>query len=147
MDAQSPSEPIDLRAIAPPGGEPEGFFRGLVEHSPDLIVLVDREAHVRYAGPALTALLGYKPEEILGAWVFDLLHPEDAEVLAIAFAEGIGVAGPTPVVEVRAIHKDGSERWFEAVTNNLIHHAAVGGFVTNLRDITECKRGEEPRPH
>ncbi len=134
MDAQSPSEPIDVRVVARPAGAPEGFFRGLVEHPLDLMVFVDREARVRYASPALTDLLGYRPEEILGTCVFDVLHPEDAEVLAIAFAEGIGVPGPTPVVEVRAMHKDGSVRWLEVVTNNLLHDAAVGGFVLNLRD-------------
>ncbi len=61
MDAQSPSEPIDLWAVARPAGAPEGFFRGLVEHSLDLMVFVDREARVRYSSRALTTRLGDRP--------------------------------------------------------------------------------------
>lgn len=45
--------------------------------------------------------------------------------------------------EVRLRHKDGSWRFVEVVTANLVDEPAVGGIVINGRDITERKQVEQ----
>ena len=43
----------------------------------------------------------------------------------------------------RIRHKNGTERIFEGVGNNLLDNPIVAGFVMNVHDITERKRMEK----
>jgi len=47
--------------------------------------------------------------------------------------------------EVMARHKDGSWRWIESTTRNLLHEPSVQALVANYRDITERKRAQAER--
>ena len=89
-------------------------------------------------------VLGFKPEERIGAKGFELIHPDDIKFLTdnviILFTDT-----NTPVVqfEIRLRHKDGSWRTFEAVGSNLVHNNVVEAVIVNYRDITERKQVEE----
>ena len=50
----------------PTGMLNEGAFRALVEAAPDMVVVFDRDGRVRYVNPALTAILGHRPDELIG---------------------------------------------------------------------------------
>jgi PAS domain-containing protein len=41
----------------------ERRFRALVEHSMDIIALVNTEGLVTYVSPSITPIMGYSPEE------------------------------------------------------------------------------------
>src|SRR4029077_8960556 len=45
--------------------------------------------------------------------------------------------------EARLLHRDGSGSWFDVIVTNLSEDPSVGGWVANLRDITERKASEE----
>ena len=47
--------------------------------------------------------------------------------------------------EVMAQHKDGSWRWIESTTRNLLHEPSVQAVVVNFRDITERKLAQAER--
>ncbi|HLH22811.1 MAG TPA: PAS domain S-box protein [Acidobacteriaceae bacterium] len=118
-------------------------FRTLVEHSPDAIVLLDTAGIVLYLSPSTSRVLGYLPEELVGRSAFELIHPEDYELATRAFAELLQRPGQIVIRHVRARHKDGSWRWLESASTNLLHEPATGAIVANYRDITERKRVEE----
>ncbi len=61
-------------------------FRSLVEHSLDAIVVLERDGRVRYASPSTSQMTGYPQGSMVGQDIYDLLHPEDVEVLAEAIA-------------------------------------------------------------
>src|SRR6185503_16454050 len=44
--------------------------------------------------------------------------------------------------EARLRHRDGAWRWFDVIVTDLTHDPSVGGWVANLRDITERKAQE-----
>ena len=114
----------------------ERRFRLLVEHCADGIVLVNENGVIEYANPATVQLLGYRPEGLIGRSASFLSHPDD-----------VG-AWPTPkraetVVHVsRSRHRDGSWRWIESATTNLTHEAAIRGYVSSFRDVTERRETE-----
>ena len=121
----------------------EQLFRSLIEHAQDLIALVDIEGELLFLSPSLPQLLGYEPEQLLKASVFDFIHPEDTasvrEALGRALAEK---SRPTPV-EFRIRHADGTWRTMESIGKKLENDDARIVIVVNSRDISERKRLEE----
>ena len=122
----------------------EQRFRAFVENSSDIITLVNLEGIVTYVNPALEKVLGFKPEERIGANGFELVHPDDIKFLADAF-NTLSTDTNAPVIEgsVRLCHKDGSWRTLEGVGSNLINNNVVEAIIINYRDITDRKQSEE----
>ena len=55
----------------------EERFRVLVEHSSDLILIVDAQARIVYCSPSVERLLGYRQDEITGRLADELIHGDD----------------------------------------------------------------------
>ena len=122
----------------------EQRFRTLIEHSSDIISLINLEGIITYINPAIEKVLGFKPEERIGANGFELVHPDDMKFFADSF-NTLTRATNYPIIkgEVRLRHKDGSWRTFEGVGSNLVHNNVVEAVIANYRDITERKQAEE----
>jgi diguanylate cyclase (GGDEF)-like protein/PAS domain S-box-containing protein len=122
----------------------EQRFRAFVEHSPDMIVIVNLEGRITYVNPAIENILGFKPEERIGANGFEIVHPDDMKALADIFNTLSRDTNPAVIHgELRLRHKDGSWRTLEAVGSNQVHNNAVEGLIVNYRDITERKKVED----
>ncbi|HSB72803.1 MAG TPA: PAS domain S-box protein, partial [Candidatus Methylomirabilis sp.] len=118
-------------------------FRALIENSSDGIVLLNADGCFVYASPSTVRLFGYTAEELLGRNGFELIYSDDLEHARERLSECF--RGPTGVVraEFRIRHKDGSWRWVEAFFKNLLADPGVQAIVSNYRDITERRKGEE----
>jgi len=121
----------------------EGRFQALVRHSADVIAVLDDTGEIRYASPAVEAVLGYRPEERLAGSAFDLIHPDDAPGARRLLArilesprDGMGIA-------LRLRHRDGGWRHVEGSATNLLADPAVGGIVVNYRDVTDRRLAKE----
>src|SRR5262245_13142332 len=53
------------------------FTAALMEHSSDLIAILNVDGTIRYASPSHERVLGYSPAELIGRNAFDLMHPDD----------------------------------------------------------------------
>ena len=122
----------------------EQRFRAFVEHSSDIIVLLNLEGIITYINPAVERVLGFKPEERIGAKGFELVHPDDMKFLADSF-NTLARDTNSPVIqgEMHLRHKDGSWRTLEAVGSNLVNNNVIEAVIVNYRDITERKKAEE----
>jgi PAS domain S-box-containing protein len=122
----------------------EELFRAFVEHSSDIIVLLNLEGTIIYINPAVEQVLGFKPEERIGAKGFELVHPDDIKFLTDSF-NTLARDTNSPVIhgEMRLRHKDGSWRTLQAVGSNLVHNNVIEAVIINYRDITERKKTEE----
>jgi PAS domain S-box-containing protein len=119
--------------------------RAMVEHGTDCISLVSADGTITYASPGLLAALGFGAEELIGMYGLDLVHPEDR---AVAAAAGRASApGSSNETTVRLRHKDGSYRWFDGTSQNLLHDPAVRAVINNQRDVTLRRRLEEQLRH
>lgn len=124
--------------------EEEQRFRALAEQSSDIILIINREGIITYENKAVSEILGYKPEERIGANSLDNVHPDDKKSNIETFRKLFNdVNASTIQTEVRIRHKDGSWRIFEEVASVLSTDNKVESVVVNLRDITERKRAEE----
>lgn len=126
----------------------EARFRSLVANSADVIRVADADGIVRYESDAVTAILGYDPDEVIGRPGLELVHPDDAARLAAVMEELKDSPGSTMRgLEVRMRHADGSWRFTEGTARNLLDDPAVGGVAINYRDVTERKQLERELHH
>src|SRR2546426_6249500 len=88
----------------------EQRFRSLVEHSTDVIALLDTDGTIRYSSASTHLVLGYSGTENLGRDAFELIHPDDRLRALELFGELLQRPGHVVRVELRALHKDGSWR-------------------------------------
>jgi two-component system cell cycle sensor histidine kinase/response regulator CckA len=123
----------------------EERFKRLVQNSSDIITVLDEKGIVTSVSGPLERILGYTPEEMIGACGFDYIHPDDKELTMKILAEGVEQAGNTKSVEYRFRHKEGKWVFMEAVGANLLNDPVVKGMVANIREITERKSSEQER--
>ncbi len=88
-------------------------------------------------------MLGYSPEELVGANVLDIVHPDDRERAAgVLSAWPQEELDPEPLAPFKVRHKDGSWRVMEAVGRS-VDADPQQGMIVNARDITERVRAQE----
>jgi diguanylate cyclase (GGDEF)-like protein/PAS domain S-box-containing protein len=122
----------------------ENRFRLLAEASNDVIVLSDLKGERRYVSPAVTAVLGWQPQELVGHDYRQLVHPEDIPNLA-ALMTRCCEGEPVGTLSYRCLKKEGGYLWMEA-SIRLYREEATGtpiGFVNVVRDISRRKAADE----
>jgi PAS domain S-box-containing protein len=118
------------------------WYRTLVEEVNDLATVVDTDGTITYVSPAVTRILGYDPDELVGREGFEFVHPEDRDRNAAALETVLSNPSVAETVEVRFRHADGSWRWIEATMRNRLDDDTVDGILLSSRDITERKEYE-----
>jgi PAS domain S-box-containing protein len=121
----------------------EERFRALIENSADAISLAGADGRILYVSPCIRQILGYAPEELVGRYGLELVHPDDREGVASAFAELLAGRDRSIIAELRARRKNGSWCWLEIVGTNLLNEPRVRAIAAHYRDITARKQGEE----
>jgi len=102
------------------------------------------DSGIAYISPAVTRMLGYTPEELIGRKCRDYLSPvslpawEEAEK---KLARGEPVEG----LEVEFHRKDGFVAFVELNESAILEHGKVVGVQAVGRDITERKQNEQLR--
>jgi PAS domain S-box-containing protein len=119
----------------------EARFRALIEHSSDLVMIVDRQDKIRYVSPASARVAGRTQDELLGHDLTDFVPPEDVPKIRAALHSTPEEARAR--VEIGFQRADGSLAAIELLANDLCGEPAVAGVVVNARDLTERKRAEE----
>ncbi|MGN6562434.1 MAG: EAL domain-containing protein [Thermomicrobiales bacterium] len=123
--------------------ESEARFRALVQHSSDMITVVDRDGYIQYDSPAIERILGYPPGARLGRLVFDFAHPAEHATAQASFTRLLERPGAHVTLELRARHDDGSWHYLDVIGANLLDEPSVRGVVITMRDITERKAFEQ----
>ncbi len=122
----------------------ESHFRSVIENVSDVVTLMDADGTIRFESPSVERVFGYGREELVGRNAFDLLHPDDLARVSQDLARLVQDPGATsPVIELRARHKDGSWRTFEVVGKCLAAPSGPPSIVMSFRDITERRRTEQ----
>ncbi|MEJ2425650.1 MAG: PAS domain S-box protein [Candidatus Thiodiazotropha sp.] len=116
----------------------EQRFRDLVESTSDWIWEVDAAGVYTYASPRVEALLGYRPEEVIGRTRFDFMPPAEATHGDELFARLAAEQRPIVAQVNTSLHRDGRQL---AVESNGVpffdENGELLGYRGVDRDITQ----------
>ena len=108
-------------------------LRMIVNSMDQGLLIVEASGRIQYANPACDRYLGYRPEELVGRLLAELLEDAEPQDAGGAIAQGMR--------EVRIRHRDGSLRAMDLTMTPM--HADDGLFVALLHDITHHKQFED----
>lgn len=121
----------------------ETHFRTLVEHSSDLIAILDVKGFFTYQSPSFKTVLGYETDALIGRHSLEFVTPEDAENIKNDYRITLGDATAILKREYAFKHADGSWRVLESITKTINDEEnKFSGILFNLRDVTERRAAE-----
>jgi len=121
----------------------ERKLKALIENSSEAIIVVNEKLLITYVSESLYSVAGYTPDDILGLPILELAHLDEVEMITEFMDEVINSPRKPKTLIYKTRRKDGTYIWCERVTTNLLNDPAIGGIVSNFRDITERKESEE----
>jgi two-component system cell cycle sensor histidine kinase/response regulator CckA len=116
----------------------------LVDFASDWMWEIDARGVFTYSNPAVTAILGYAPEEVVGRMPFDFMPPDEARRVRAEF-DGL-VADRSPLRQLRNtnIHKDGRPVTLETSGRPFFRpDGTFAGYRGIDRDVSASVRAEE----
>jgi diguanylate cyclase (GGDEF)-like protein/PAS domain S-box-containing protein len=125
----------------------EARFRSLVQNSSDVVAVIDEQGSLTYVSPAITPMLGFRAEELVGTNVMRLL-PADEVSRAMRLLESITEEPFEQIhLEMRLRDRGGTWRNVDVTISDLRAETAVQGIVLNVRDVTVRRALEEDLQH
>jgi diguanylate cyclase (GGDEF)-like protein/PAS domain S-box-containing protein len=113
----------------------ECYYRALVQHSSDVVTVVDPDLMVRYVSNSMAAIFGHQPAELIGERLEVVTGGSSA--LREALVRAMSEPGHVSRVEWELTDASGRTRHAESAITNLISDPSVRGLVINTRDATD----------
>jgi len=108
----------------------------LLDLAGDKIAVLDEDGIFRHLNAAVTDLLGFRSDELVGTDALALVHPDDEARLRATFAEIVsGEPAPDEPLEYRYRTADDGWVWLRT-TVHLPGETGIDGYVLTSRDIT-----------
>lgn len=108
-------------------------YLGMVDASPDALVVVDSEAVIRLANAQTEAMFGVPRDELVGFSVHTLVP---GRVLPAGAGDSLGEQDGTTAISARAVRRDGGDFPAEISMSPVRSgHGVVTGVV--IRDVSE----------
>ena len=123
--------------------EMRGRLEAMLEHTNEIITVLDESGTVLFSNAASGRLTGFAGSEINGTSAFDLIHPDDRDMAASKFLESLAQPGAVTTAELRLRYADHEYHDVEVHVNNLLENASVKGLVVTIHDVTDRRRNEQ----
>ncbi|MFZ5827917.1 MAG: sensor domain-containing protein [Bacillota bacterium] len=107
------------------------------------ILILDAGGRIQQMSPGVERLFGYTATEAMDRRVNEVLHPDDLDIHRYMLAEVAATHGAEFRGEVRVQHADGTYRYAEVVSTNLLQDPDIQGILVQAHDITARKQAEE----
>ena len=119
----------------------EQYFFAIADRTTDMIHLNDSDGQIIYANQANETILGYPLNEFINTTAFDIIHPEDREIIGNDMLS-LQEDSQLPSRDIRLLKKDGmyvdvEVRGFVVELDNKKHIGAI------IRDISDRKKSEK----
>jgi diguanylate cyclase (GGDEF)-like protein/PAS domain S-box-containing protein len=116
----------------------ERHFRSLVQHSSDVVLVVDADGRLRYVSDSVTKVLGSDPRQALRHGdLVGLLGRASLTELDAGIASATATPAEPVLVEATVRHRDGRSRQCEITIVSLLDEPDVAGIVLTIRDVSD----------
>jgi diguanylate cyclase (GGDEF)-like protein/PAS domain S-box-containing protein len=123
----------------------EARFRDITGNVAEWVWEVDFEGKLTYSSPVVEQLLGYKPEEVLGQYFYDLFLPEERQELKNKAFALLDAKQPFRDFINRNFHKTGTIVWLSSsgvpvldAQGNFLGHRGANIDITARRQAQEA---------
>ena len=130
--------------------ESEKRYSDIAENAREWIWEVDAAGRYTFSSNVVEKILGYRADEILGKYFYDLFHPEDREELKRVALEAFGTKQPFREFLNRNVHKSGRTVWLSTSgipllddSGNLLGYRGVDADITEMIITAESLRESE----
>jgi PAS domain S-box-containing protein len=124
--------------------ESEEKYRFVAEHAQDLITITDKIGNFNYVSPSILNLTGFAPEELIGKDIFELIHPDDKQIVRANSMQLLENKATSPI-EIRLLTKNGSYIWVECNVSTVKDATGTNKFISINRNITERRQDREEK--
>lgn len=122
----------------------ESEYHLLIEHSQDLIFIVDTAGVITFASPSWTRRLGHDHDAIVGHRMHDLVHPADSLAWDVCLERALESGEVQSDTEYRMLDSAGEIHWYLAnVAPVWDQGRRIVACVGNASDLTERRCAEE----
>lgn len=121
----------------------EERYKSLIENANE-IILVIQDGMIKFVNSKATESFGYSEQEILSIPVFELIHPENREVVRERYLQKIGGDTTATRYVYRMIRKSGQTFWIE-ISSVLIDWEGRGATLNLITNVTERLNAEEEK--
>lgn len=122
--------------------EAENRLRMITENIQEILLLADRDLTITYASTSVKWVLGHEPEEIIGKYVTEFIHPDDLPAVLKAI-EKVFTDCSGGKLELRCKNADGNYLLMAGASKVLVSGGKVTGIIITARDITEQRKIEQ----
>jgi diguanylate cyclase (GGDEF)-like protein/PAS domain S-box-containing protein len=119
----------------------EERYRSLVENTNEAILVI-QEGMIKFVNSQTVAAFGYSEQELMFINVFELIHPEDRDLVMERYLQKINGDTMSTRHTYRTIHKSGQTQWIEN-SSVLIDWEGRPATLNLITDITERKQMEK----
>lgn len=117
----------------------EAQYRLFADNTQDVIIRLDGFLNRTYVSPAISDMLGYKPEQLMDSSFANIVHPEDWPDVAMLLCTAMTARSRIEAV-YRLHHEDGRYIWVEGRYSPTPDGS---GFTVVLRDVSQRKATEQ----
>jgi PAS domain S-box-containing protein len=113
-------------------------LRIVSENVPDIIYSLNNKGEFISLSPSVKSTMGYEPSELIGASVFEVIHPEDRQKVKESFMQSVKtVDTKVKTLQFRMVTRTGKTKHFEIRRKMVLEN---GQMIRNdgiARDITD----------
>lgn len=122
----------------------EEKYKTIASNIIDLICVHDNSGILTYLSPSVNELTGYDFKELIGKPVFDIIHPNDIDMVKTFFNNVLDTKTEGDRIEYRINRKDGDISWFESTFKGIKNSKNEIFEIQSLsRDISQKKTAEQ----
>lgn len=112
-------------------------YKILTDNITDFIGRTDLEGVYQYASPSVYTVLGYRPEELIGRKIQDLLETETDSFEVSDYNQTVADHDSKKISTLKVRHKLGHWVWLQTSTKLVVENDLPIGLIGASRDITE----------
>ncbi|QWZ07358.1 PAS domain S-box protein [Nocardioides panacis] len=114
----------------------DSISAALSRRSSDVALIAKPDTEITFISPSILDVMGYTPEELVGAKGLGLVHPDDLPGVEAFVGRVVSSPGAVERMTFRVTNAAGEWRWIEETLTNCFEVPGVQGLVANVRDVT-----------
>ncbi len=116
-------------------------FRTIISSSKDIIYTAGVDGKVTFISQRVGDY-GYRPEDIVGRYFLDFIHPDDKDFASKSFTNAVRTGRSLPIVPYRVRKKDGAYFYAEQKSGIVLSGGKPIYLTGVLRDVTDQRETE-----